>query len=1320
MFPPRNKRASIQQPQRIGRQNAIVHGCGRLSRAVRVHVRSAQSERISRCSVAESSRTRLAPHTGGCERVARAAGSAREGGGAWSPGVWVSSHFAVIRLIRLKYLTALKHDMISTMHSVVTKLLSHLWRAAEDEGDADSHAPAEKEIRHISSGVVTRLCQDYGLIDDAMYFTAAEVLGGFPLRVGDGVKAIAVRGGAHGGWKALRVERLTATWDDDSRSPNSESSEPKQLIGTITSYGQDGGFINQTTFFPRQALCQGFEPMKGDWVQAQYFINPTQWTSQACSVSPLRYCRMDHVRVSSVCGSRGVVENSIFFSLDSLLLPNQYRPQPGDLVSVVVLESCQSFYSWRALCMAPAQLSPNPIPPSTDVDLQALLENKGGLVVTDEVQFGTLSLGDTSEMLIWIENQGSETQQLQCCQLAGWDPEGQFTLGGFTSTASSTQATQPASFTCMLYEGLNTSSNACMTQQPLPTKMSFHGIPPMPTLPENNISEEDVVNIKGSNVGVPAADTLKKVDSGNVEISCGERVSVTVQCTARNLGRCTELLLLRFSKFIIGRRLEVVVSAEEEGFLQASTPYSSAAPVSRRQEARVVTVLPDPSPTWFSKRHLPNFLPNYPVPKALRDCVEAQGDVLLAQPQLAEPLSLGSMRPRFSALLWLEELQAERELHEFSLSGVFLKKGAIHLHLEVPGLAEGRPSLVIGDRILLKKPQRSGVLVEYVGYVTEIEEEDVSLRVNSDFLNSYLGEPMDVEFTLNRLTMRRCHCALEQIRHFGENVLFPSTLVLQPALWSGEWGPKDKAWQDNQEQDGKGSSRNDASSCIDMVSVATQTKTDRAMCHQGVPEPGQFFNSLLNPAQQEAVKRILAGECRPTPYILFGPPGTGKTITLIEAILQVYHRLPGSRVLVCAPSNSAADLICVRLHDSGFLNAASLVRVNATCRPEQSIPEVVRQYCRAGEDVRQASFHRIVVSTCSSAGMFYQIRICVGHFTHLFIDEAGQATEPESFIPLGLLSEKDGQIVLAGDPLQLGPVVKSRLAAVYGLGRSLLERLMGSALYSRGEQGYNPMLVTKLVYNYRSHEALLALPSRLFYAGELCVRAERAVVDSLCNWSHLPTKGFPIIFHGIRGNELRESSSPSWFNPAEAVQVMLYCCQLAKRLYKPIAVTDIGVITPYRKQVEKIRMLLYKVGLMDIKVGSVEEFQGQEALVIILSTVRSNEAVINDDAQFLLGFLSNHKRFNVAVTRPKALLIVVGNPHVLVKDPCFSALLQYCHENGAFLGCDPPSPIKASLRCVFACQRGGETMRDNLNRMQTSVWLPPPQGFWRVVRTASR
>uniref|UniRef100_A0A7N6ARA9 RNA helicase n=1 Tax=Anabas testudineus TaxID=64144 RepID=A0A7N6ARA9_ANATE len=988
--------------------------------------------------------------------------------------------------------------MLTAVRCVLSKLVSPLWRTVEVDGEDTYNTPAQlcgfcwsgmENIRHLRGSVVTQLCLDYGMIDDAIYFTNKEVLGGVPLKEGDLVNCIAVRDGA---------QRGAEDWEDGGRtSLETDSMQLRPLIGTVTSFNGDGGYINQTTYFPRYSLWEGYEPMKGDWVQAKYTINPTHWTTHAHSVAPLRYCRLDQVCVTSMFGNSGVVEDSVFFSLDSLLLPANYQPLPGHLVNLVMVESSQSFYSWRALCMVSTIVLP-------EAELQRILENKGGLDVTD---YGTAV----------------------CC----------------------------------------------------------------------------------------------------VNCICGK--------LCRSLGSCAELLLLHFSTFTIGRRLEVTVGSEEENLLQPTMPYtpSDACPVQ--------TI-----PTHVITRRLPNFLPNYPVPHALRDCVEAQSDVLVVQPCLGEVLTPSNMQARFSTLLWLEELHAERELREFTIYGALLRKGAVYLHLEVMGLSEGRPSLNVGDRIVLKKPQSHDVVMEYISYVTEINDEDVSLRVNSEFQRNYLGEPLDVEFSYNRLTMRRCHNALEQTKHFGE-ILFPSRVTLQKPQWTGKW-----------------------------IDEPDQNKiiNNGRLPSKPIPTKGQFFNPDLNPPQREAVKRILAGECRPIPYVLFGPPGTGKTITLIESILQIYHFLPSSRVLVCTPSNSAADLICIRLHNSGFLHAASMARVNASCRQDEVLNKVLRSYSKAGEDIRHASFHRIVISTCSSAGMFHNIGLQVGHFTHVFLDEAGQATEPESLIPISLVSERDGQIVLAGDPRQLGPIVKSKLAIAFGLGMSLLERLMANPLYSRHEWGYNPKLVTKLIYNYRSHEALLTLPSKLFYQGELCFKAPRAITHSLCQWKNLPKKGFPLLFHGVRGTEIREGNNPSWFNPVEAVQVMLYCCQLAKKLYNPVDASEIGIIAPYKKQCEKIRVLLGKVGLSDIKVGSVEEFQGQEFLVIILSTVRSNESLPSDDLQSALGFLSNPKRFNVAVTRPKALLLIVGNPHILIRDPCFRALLEYSFINGAYLGCDPPPSLR--------------------------------------------
>lgn len=444
------------------------------------------------------------------------------------------------------------------------------------------------------------------------------------------------------------------------------------------------------------------------------------------------------------------------------------------------------------------------------------------------------------------------------------------------------------------------------------------------------------------------------------------------------------------------------------------------------------------------------------------------------------------------------------------------------------------------------------------------------------------------------------------------------------------------------------------------------------------PALNTLFNPNLNERQQAAVARILGAQGRPSPYVIFGPPGTGKTVTLVEAILQVHLQSKGSdRILVCAPSNSAADLIAERLLESGQLEAGVLIRLNALQRV-QPCSTLLLPHCMDTNEVDTAARHKIIVATCVTAGILYSLALPVGHFTRVFVDEAGQATEPECLIPIGLLAGTDRQPVLAGDPYQLGPVLQSRLALSHGLGLSMLERLMNRVAYQRDEEkfvdhgSYDPLLVTKLVINYRSHENLLALYSKMFYHNELEPGADITLTHSLCQWRSLPNPDFPLLFHGIVGDDVREGNSPSWFNPVEVVQVVRYT-QLLLDGSLPLTIDDVGIITPYRKQVEKIRLLLKCTGLEDIKVGSVEEFQGQEKLAVILSTVRSSPDQVYFDLQHNLGFLSNPKRFNVSISRAQALLVVIGNPNLLSQDPHWYQLLNYAVENSAYTGCPLPS-----------------------------------------------
>ncbi|XP_062991081.1 RNA helicase Mov10l1 [Elgaria multicarinata webbii] len=1157
-----------------------------------------------------------------------------------------------------------------------------------------------KEIKTVQ-GVVTRFCLDFGMINDLICFTSDAVISNVPLQVGQRVVALVEEDKTSNGFKAIRVESVSDKWED-SEYPYEMESDSKTLIGSITSVTAAGGYINQRTSFSMKEVSEGFDPYKGDWVEAEYVINPTTWSSEAISVKPLRYKRIDKVRISSVCGKIGVVDDCAFFTLDCLSLPDGYLPQRHDLVNVVVVESNQSCYIWRALCMAPADKIRASLTQEINMNepYKNLLKDKGGLEVSKLINFGKLKLGECKSMEIWIENKGETTHSLISCNLGGWDRENQFCLhvpgmGQESSTASQASSVVPK-------EAASEVESACVNSIG-DHDNSFIRQP-------EKLSGEKEQKEKGE----------EKTADLNRAISLPSRtkISVVISCTAKNPGRCKELLLLCFSDCIIGRYIEAVIVTEEESLIAATEPFfpKQCQITSEFQNARATTVLPE----WKrnTRRQLPSFIPQYPIPDRLKKCVEKKLDVLVYQPHLGEGLSLANYKAIFSALLWLEEIHEEMELKDFSMCGVTLKKNGNYLVLEVPGVTEGRPPLCSGDKVILKTQDYLEQEIHYVAYATEIHNEEVTLKLNQEFERSYNSEPMDVEFTVGRTTSRRCHFAVEQAIHLGEKVLFPDSLTMQSPQIVKRWHGSDGAQvqsitqeakvnlchqsvhvllfinivsvhfishfcysQNEKVQNVNGKKKpNDKKAVVisDIVTVATQTINGATSSNR---RDFDYFNPLLNEHQKLAVKRILSGECRPTPYIVFGPPGTGKTVTVIEAILQIHYTLPDSRILVCAPSNSATDLVCLRLHSSNVLKPGVMVRVNASSRNEESLSDVIKLYSKDGEDIWQASRFRIIIVTCSSAGMFYQIGIRLGHFTHAFVDEAGQASEPECLIPLGLISEVTGQIVLSGDPMQLGPVIKSSLATAYGLNVSLLERLMCRPLYQRDEHAfgacgsYNPLVITKLVKNYRSHAALLTLPSRLFYHKELEVCADSSVVNSLLGWEKLPRKGFPLVFHGVRGTELREGYNPSWFNPTEAVQVMRYCCLLAKSITNTVSEMDIGVITPYRKQVEKIRILLRTVGLMDIKVGSVEEFQGQEFLVIIISTVRSNETSFHDERYFL-GFLTNAKRFNVAITRPKALLIIVGNPHVLVKDPCFTALLEYSLTNGVYIGCDLPRELE--------------------------------------------
>ncbi|KAI8475548.1 MAG: P-loop containing nucleoside triphosphate hydrolase protein [Monoraphidium minutum] len=597
---------------------------------------------------------------------------------------------------------------------------------------------------------------------------------------------------------------------------------------------------------------------------------------------------------------------------------------------------------------------------------------------------------------------------------------------------------------------------------------------------------------------------------------------------------------------------------------------------------------------------------------------------------------------RLALMVWLEELQQERDVRQYDINKAELAAaaGGRLLVLQVPGLAEARPSVMLGDRLYVK---RDAERREWEGYVHAVERDQVLLRFSPQFHREHVGGARyRVRFSIKRSTFVFMHEALALAR---DGQLAPQ-LLLPSGVACGGAAPAKKS----------------------------------------LPEPS-WLNPNLNEEQRAAVRAVLRGAHAPAPYLVFGPPGTGKTSTLVEMAAQVLRTDPSVRVLLLAPSNTAADQLVQRLMGPGAGRPKSeVLRVNAYQRPRvdmtREVLDVSTWSDAGGRDsgcfelpsAEAVMAKRAVAATAIMGAKLHARGVKQGFFTHIFMDEAGHAEEPLALAGVAGLAGPSTRVVLVGDPRQLGPVVHSRLALDKGLALSWMERLIGRHPYVPSARGdYDASYITQLVRNYRSHPDLLALPSRLFYGGRLRACANPILTHSvLQSGFELPNQSFPMLFHGIVGRDEREANSPSWFNPMEAQQVVKYVEALMAVRRNRIAANEIGVITPYNKQVQKLRTVLNnKFGANNIQVGSVEQFQGQERKVIIISTVRSGSEYVEIDLRHRLGFVRNEKRFNVAVTRAKALLIVVGNPVVLAKDPCWAALLRLAADKGAYTGTAP-------------------------------------------------
>ncbi len=454
----------------------------------------------------------------------------------------------------------------------------------------------------------------------------------------------------------------------------------------------------------------------------------------------------------------------------------------------------------------------------------------------------------------------------------------------------------------------------------------------------------------------------------------------------------------------------------------------------------------------------------------------------------------------------------------------------------------------------------------------------------------------------------------------------------------------------------------------------------------------------LNESQNYAVQKILAAK---DVAIIHGPPGTGKTTTLVQAILQTLKT--EKQILVCSPSNTAVDLLTEKLHREGInvlrlgnpariseevmLNTLDAkVAAHASYKDLKNYRKTADEYFRMagkykrtfGKEEREQrqlfynearkilsearvledyilyeQFNKAQVIACTPVVSSNRI-MRDKQFTSVFIDEAAQALEPLCWIPIS----RSNRVIFAGDHFQLPPTVKSKRAEDAGLKETLFERCMTI-------ESASVMLNTQ----YRMHETIMNFSNKQFYKNNLI--AATSVKDSVLSFDeddYLLSKPFDFIdTAGCGFTEITNPESLSTANPEEATLLINHLKLLLEqyeRNNKFGKIITIGIISPYKEQVQHITNKInedeyLKNYLSKIAIKTIDGFQGQERDVIYISLVRSNDSME-------IGFLSDTRRMNVALTRAKKKLVVIGDSATLGNHPFYKNFLDYADSVKAY------------------------------------------------------
>jgi len=724
-------------------------------------------------------------------------------------------------------------------------------------------------------------------------------------------------------------------------------------------------------------------------------------------------------------------------------------------------------------------------------------------------------------------------------------------------------------------------------------------------------------------------------------------------------------------------------------------------------------------------------------------------------------------------LLYIEEAQQNKDVKRYDMFNRTIRRvGAISeqnellvYSLEVPGLQNGYPPIVVGDvvrcRVNAKAHQKElSPFLEYAFRIIAIVSKTQTVHLQAPWTDGTLNTSpqltakngmtrtlkVHVRFAMDENFFSRCRAALRACASL--KVKYPQNGQQQQ--------------QQQQQRQQRQHERYNGNEIERLQRGINEKQYEFVMrCRRKREQlslEGINSNNNANNANNNIKERTVA------PLVCFGPPGTGKTLTIAHAVLDALSINPDARILVCAPAPYAADVILdriIREHPKYFRNTTA--STNVYCRiddPRRAMSEKMGSITPFSVDVRDwfasktvkygelEQSARVLVCSCVSAGILYEalktmykaranvnfeidgplyqeVNFAFRSFfevselyeregrrrrpglTHLFIDEAAQATIPEVLIPMSLVNERT-LVVMSGDSKQLGPLVHSKVAIRGGLEKSLLETCVDMMKRSTANDDTNDENLITLTKNYRSHPDILAIASESFYDGKLETFASKKDVripeDEIFEHLKLKTmqqnknsneedgatnhqcpRRYRNIFVAVEGLEKVEVTKSQSQVETKSFSNALECekvCEIISALLSAtdtndaknrIAPSDIEVIAVYRRQVLALRQVLRQINLGAICVGTIDDYQGQEAKVIIISTVASTgpsefcqrrngeEGFGEEEAKHTI--LSDPKRFNVAISRAKALNIIVGHPKLRLF-PNWSRLIRKISQNG--------------------------------------------------------